>query len=84
MAIGLGADLDDPGALELPQPLGEQPAREAGGAVGDLVEGLTADEDIAKDDDRPALSQELGRPRDGAVLPVGPHLGSLPPRFDRV
>ena len=60
MAIGLGTDLDDPSALQLPQPLGEQPAREAGGTLGDLVEGLAADEDVAKDDDRPALTQELG------------------------
>jgi hypothetical protein len=48
VTIGLGTDLDDPGALQLPQPLGEQPAREARGTVGDLVEGLTADQDVAK------------------------------------
>jgi len=43
VAIGLGTDLDDPSAFQLPQPLGE----------------LAADEDVAKDDHGPALGQEL-------------------------
>ena len=80
-AVGLGADLDDAGALQFPQPLGEQPTGQARGTVGDLVEGLAADQDVAKDDHRPALAQELRRPGDGAVLPVGPHTYSLPLRY---
>jgi hypothetical protein len=57
--VGLGTDLDDPSALQLPQPLGEQPPGQAGGTAGDLVEGLAADQDVANDDHGPALSQEL-------------------------
>ena len=57
----------------------ESSPRDRPGAGGDLVEGLTADEDVAEDDDRPALAQELRRPSDRAVLPVGPHATACHP-----
>jgi hypothetical protein len=57
---GLGADVQHPGALEASQPLQEQAARRAGGTVGDLVERpASQDDDVAQDDDRPALGEEL-------------------------
>ena len=46
--------------LQLPQPLGEQAARQARGAVGDLVEGsATQDDDVAQDNDGPALGKQF-------------------------
>ena len=55
-AVRLGTDLQHAGALQLPQPLGEQTTRQAWGAVSDLVEGpATQDDDVAEDDHGPAL-----------------------------
>lgn len=80
---GLGMDLDHPGALHFPQPLREQTAREPWRAVGDLVEGPAAEEDVAEDDDGPAFGQEIRGPSDRTVLPVGSHAHSVPPVDDR-
>ena len=65
------------GAGQVPQALGEQAAGEARGAVGDLVERPASDEDVAQDDDRPALGEELRCPSDRAILPVVAHIRSL-------
>src|SRR2546423_11511664 len=77
-------DLDYPGALQFPQPLREQTARQTRGTVGDLVERLAADvNDMANDAQRPALREQFGRPSDRAVLAIRPHSESLTPAHDR-
>jgi membrane protease YdiL (CAAX protease family) len=81
--IGLGTDLDHPGALQFPQPFREQTTGKARCAVGDLVEGAATEQDVAQDDDGPALGQQVGCPSDRTVLPVGAHADSVPPVDDR-
>ena len=48
-ALDLRRRLDDPEALELPEPLCEDRAGESGSAVEDLAEGLTAQMHVADD-----------------------------------
>ena len=66
--------LDDPVLLEQLEPAAEQRARDPGRAVHQLAERLAPEQQVAHDDRRPAHGEDLGRPRDGAVLAVGAHV----------
>ena len=76
-AVRLGADLHHPGPLQLAQAPGQQRPRQPGCAGGDLVEGPAAEQQVAKDDRRPALGEDLRAPRDRAELAVAAHGQSL-------
>ena len=78
VAVGLGTDHDDAGALQLVQPPGQQRPGQPGSAGGDLVEGVCAVEEVAHDDRGPALGEDLRAPRDRAELAVVAHARSLP------
>jgi hypothetical protein len=71
------------GGLQLAQPPGEQRPRQAGGAGGDLVEGVAAQQDVAQDDRGPTLREDLRPARDRAELAVVAHGRSLPPGAGR-
>ena len=77
--------LDDAVLLEQLEPAAEQRARDAGRAVHQLAERLAPEQQVADDDRRPAHGEDLGRPRDRAVLAVGAdlHRASLPPAAPR-
>src|SRR6266542_1706290 len=76
--LRLGCHLDDAEAFELPEPLREQGAGESGRTLEDLAEGLTAQMQVADDQRRPTLSEDLRATGDRAVLAVGPHERSVP------
>jgi hypothetical protein len=59
--------------LQRAQALGQHAARQARCAVEDLVEMGAAEVQVADDDRRPALGEDLGRQRDRAVLAVAAH-----------
>ena len=71
--VRLGADLQHPGPLQLAQAPGQQRPRQPGRAGGDLVEGPAAEQQVAQDDRRPALGEDLRPPRDRAELAVVAH-----------
>jgi hypothetical protein len=75
--LSLGCRLDDTDAFELLEPLREQRAGEPGRTLEDLAEGLTAQMQVADDQWRPTLSEDLCATGDGAVLAVGPHVRSV-------
>ena len=62
--------LDDPGQLELLEPLAEQRTGEPRVAPGQLVEPGGAAQQVPDDQHRPALAQHLDGSADGAVLAV--------------
>ena len=64
---------DQAGALELVEALGQDGPRHPGQPAGDLVEPARADEQVAHDEQRPAVTQDLEGPGDRAVLPVPRH-----------
>jgi hypothetical protein len=55
MTIRLRSDLENAGTLELPQSARQQRSRESRRPIGDLIEGVTSGEQVAKDDWRPSL-----------------------------
>src|SRR4029450_8591557 len=69
LRCGCGA----PGAFEPPEPLGEQGAGEPGSTLQDRPEGLAAEMQVADDQRRPTLGEDLRAAGDRAVLTVGPH-----------
>src|SRR5512145_8491 len=71
--VRLGCRRDDTDPFELLQPLREQGTGESGRALQDLTEALAADVQVADDQRRPALGEDLGAAGDRAVLAVGPH-----------
>ena len=71
--VGLRCRLDDGEPLELFQPLREQGAGEPGGALQDLTEAPASQVQVADDQWRPALGEDLGATCDGALLAVRPH-----------
>ena len=77
VVLGAGAAagdaLDDADLLELAQPLREQRRRHARHAAADVVEAGAAAEQLAHDERRPALAEDLGAARDGAELAVVDH-----------
>src|SRR5215831_11577767 len=77
-ALGLRCRLDDAEAFEVLEPLGEQGTGEPGRAREDLAEGLAAQLQIADDQRRPSLGEELRATGDRAVLTVGPHEPNIP------
>ncbi len=79
-AASPGSAGDEPVALELLQPLGQQRARDAGRALQDLTEGRAPQQQIADDDGGPPLGEHLRGAGDGAVaLAVLLHDASFPP-----
>lgn len=63
---------------EIAQPLREDGGCDAGQAGGEVGEALRAEPEIAHDQHRPAIADDVERPRDRARLAVGPtHLASL-------
>jgi hypothetical protein len=76
--LRLRCRLDNAEALELLEPLREQGAGEPGRTLEDLAEGLTAQMQVADDQRRPALSEDLRATGDRAVLAVGPYERSVP------
>ena len=75
--VGLGCRLDDAEPFELLEPLREQGAGEPGRALQDLTEASATQVQVADDQRRPALGEDLGATGDGAVLAVGPHDASV-------
>jgi hypothetical protein len=75
--LRLGCHLDDAEALELLEPLREQGVGEPRCTLQDLAEALTAQVQVADDQRRPTLGEDLRATGDGAVLAVGPHEGSV-------
>ena len=76
--LSLRCRLDNAEAFELLEPLREQGAGESGRTLEDLAEGLTAQMQVADDQRRPTLSEDLRATGDRAVLAVGPHERSVP------
>jgi 2-methylisocitrate lyase-like PEP mutase family enzyme len=64
--------LDHAGSLELSQPLGEQAARQAGQATGQVVETRCPHQHVAQDQQRPAVTEQVegGRIRGCSTGPV--------------
>jgi hypothetical protein len=75
--LRLGCHLHDAEALELLEPLREQGAGESGRTLEDLAEGLTPQIQVADDQRRPTLREDLRATGDRAVLAVGPHERSV-------
>jgi FAD/FMN-containing dehydrogenase len=65
--------LDDAHALERGQPVGEEAAGDPRQTAPQLVEVSRSAEELADDERRPALGEDLGAPRDGTELPVSSH-----------
>src|SRR5688572_4110823 len=65
--------LDDPHLLQLLQPRGEQRRRHARNAPAQVVEAAAAAEQLAHDERRPALAEDLRASRDRAELTVVDH-----------
>jgi hypothetical protein len=59
--------LQDPFLYQPVEPVGEDVPRDSK-ALLELVETAEAEEDVADDEERPALANDLERPRDRAVL----------------
>jgi FAD/FMN-containing dehydrogenase len=78
VSIGHRPSLDYACALERVQPLCEKAARDPRQSAQELVEMSGSAEELADDEWRPALSEELGPSRDGAELPVSPHEQRVP------
>jgi len=76
-ALSLRCRLDDAKAFEMLEPLREQGTGEPGRAREDLAEGLATQIQIADDQRRPSLGEQLRATGDRAVLPVGPHESSV-------
>lgn len=72
-----------PDVLEFAQPLGEQRARQARCPVAELVEGTPPLQEIAEDDGRPTLGDDLRTTGERAVLAVCPHRASVPDGWAR-
>ncbi len=81
--LSLGCRLDNAEAFELLEPLREERVGESGRTLEDLAEGFTAQMQVADDQRRPALSEDLRATGDRAVLPVSPHEHSVPRLVDR-
>ncbi|GAA3244950.1 hypothetical protein GCM10017691_51600 [Pseudonocardia petroleophila] len=64
---------DETGALQLAEPLGQQPARAPGQAAGQLVKARGADQEVPDDEQGPAVPEQLQGSRDGAVLAIAGH-----------
>src|SRR5215470_13545903 len=77
-ALSLRHRLDDAEAFEVLEPLREQGTGEPGRAREDLAEGLAAQMQIADDQRRPSLGEQLRATGDRAVLTVGPHKPNIP------
>jgi hypothetical protein len=71
--------LISPGPLERGQALGQQVARDAWKAVPQLAEAAAALEQLAQNERRPALREDLGPKRDWTKLTVARHATSLTP-----
>src|SRR5262249_28413848 len=78
-ALGLRCRLDDAEAFEVLEPLGEQGTGEPGRAREDLAERLAAQLQIADDQRRPSLGEQLRAAGDRAVLTIGPHESASTP-----
>ena len=65
--------------LQRAQPPGQHAARDAGRAREEVAEPVAADHEVAQDDRRPALGEDLGTQRDRAVLAVALHAADDPP-----
>src|SRR5262249_52391171 len=68
-ALAVADPLQDPLLDEAPEPVGEHVPRDAE-ALLKLVEAALPEEDVADDQQRPALAHHLERTRDRAVLAV--------------
>ena len=67
------APLHDPALLELAQPGREDVRADAGQAGGQVGEPFRAEHELAHDEQRPALADEVERVRDSAELAVASH-----------
>lgn len=77
--VRLGCRLDDAESFELLEPLREHGAGEPGRSLQDLTEAGAPQIQVADDQRRPALGEDLGATSDGAVLAVCPHDASVAP-----
>src|SRR5262249_53651796 len=64
---------DDTGVLQLAKPLAQQGAGDQRHAALDLAKPARAREQLAKDQRRPALGEDLGSDRDGTELTIAFH-----------
>jgi hypothetical protein len=76
---GLGCRLDDAQPFEMLEALRQQGAGESGRTLQDLPEAPAAQVQVADDQWRPALGEDLGATSDGAVLAVRPHGSTVAP-----
>src|SRR5215831_4578763 len=67
--------LDDAGVLEMAQALGQERARDQWDSAPDLGEPPASREELAKDQRRPPLREDLTGNRDRTELPVAVHAG---------
>jgi hypothetical protein len=63
--------------LEEREALRQQAARDAGRTALDVGERLASHQNVADDDRRPTLGEDLGAASNGAVLAVGAHSASV-------
>ena len=68
---------DDPASFELTESLGEQGPAGPGDATMDLVEATRPDHQLADDQRRPTVAQNVDRGRYRAVLPATSHPSSV-------
>lgn len=62
--------IDHARSFQLPQPSGEEAAREAGQAAGKIVEATRPGIQVADDHERPPFAEDIEGPREWAVLPI--------------
>jgi hypothetical protein len=73
-ALGAGAPLDDLGPLERAKPTGEDRPRDPREAALQLVEPARTAQELAHDQERPPVAEDLARLGDRAVLRIATHL----------
>lgn len=69
--------VDDPVRLESPEPVGEQVGGYPGQVVPQVGEPLRSEEELPDDEERPATSNVIECPGQGAVLLIGSHSDAL-------
>jgi FAD/FMN-containing dehydrogenase len=77
VSVGCGPALQDPCALERRQPIHEEAAGDPGQSTAELVEVSGPAEELADDQRRPPLGEELGPSRDRAKLAIARHKGKV-------
>ena len=77
LVAALSVTTDDPRTLELAQPLDEEIGGDACQAVLELAVARRANQQLADDEEGPAVSDQVEGFGEGAVLVVGTHADSI-------